>query len=660
MMASSSPATSSKDKLSRQTMKTRLVLLHAALFAASGLALQAQVFTPQSTGGGQQTGNSGGPQNTTTVITEDNSNKGDENIMGNVLPLFDPSSETMMFEGQMWDINDNRVFNARFEKYLNSPPAMSEDDIAYRETIDGIRQALSPHNKQRGGRPDMQRAVALLEQASRFRQDSRMSESLANAIYRVWLARKSVENLEKANERLRKERKVAVRNSEIIGEGSKLSGSSSSNEEDEQAKAQAGDTVSRLTLLGEEATRYAEIQGKITANEGKIAISDVQSRLEFQSLIVQFFMQRRFEHVIIAARLYTEFYSDGAGKIDFKEGSDAEKMFKETAGFDPTVTTLDTLANEAIQDTKDAVVAFDYLIEKDERASASKRLMEGFVVGEHLPPIQTVSLEKKQSILTFVRTYNQLLSAMEVKDYELAEENTDELRKLAGDFDHSKPMAAINIAKTTSSMHIQTAVNAALTGDTKTFQDNIGAATQIWPTNPELKRAFDQTSEMGNVQIQTVNDLDRLIATRSYRQIYNDKARYIGAVGMTKDTERQDALEQIIGNITKIDIAIQQAQKLEQVGNSYGAWETVEEVFKEFPDDPPLSKARSDYATEVASFVSALKKAEELEERDQHGSSLAWFLKSRQMYPASYFAAQGIGRLVEEVLPDSTGGTGLE
>jgi len=49
---------------------------------------------------------------------------------------------------------------------------------------------------------------------------------------------------------------------------------------------------------------------------------------------------------------------------------------------------------------------------------------------------------------------------------------------------------------------------------------------------------------------------------------------------------------------------------------------------KQFSDDPPLSKARSDYATEVAPFVSALKRAEDLEERGQTGAGLAWYLKS--------------------------------
>jgi hypothetical protein len=573
--------------------------------------------------------------------------------MGNVLPLFDPSSETVMFEGQMWDINDNRIFNARFEKYLNAPPANSADDAAYRATMDGIRQALSPHNKAKGGRVDLNGAVALLERASTFAQDGRMSESIANAVYRIWLARRQTRELALANDRLRKERSDTVRNAELASRPSGLDRSSSKGSASGDANQQANkaeDMVGRLSAAGEYATRYAEVQAKITANEGVMAVSELESKLEFQGLMVQFFTQRRFEHVVAAARIYTEFYNDGGGRIQFKEGSDAGNMFKDVAGFDPTVTSLDSLANEAIQDTAQAIEAFDFLIEKNERASASKRLMEAFMIGEFLPPVQTVSLEKKQSILQFVEAYNQLLSSLEVKDYALAEEKVNELRRLGQDFDHSKPLAAINTARLTSSMHVQTAVNEALRGNEQAYKENIAAATQIWPTNPELKTAFDAISKQGNRQIQTTIDLDRLIATRSFRQINTDKERYMVAV--VDDPKRKDELKEIITNIATIDISIEQARKLAEVGNAYGAWETVEEAFKQFPDDPPLSKARSDYATQVAPFVSALKRAEELEERGQTGAGLAWYLKSRQLYPASSFASAGIKRLVDEVLPD--------
>lgn len=627
------------------------------LFLISGLP--AQVFTPESTGkapgAAPSSGASSSPATSAPGPTQrQNGTKGGDTILGNLLPMFDPSTETMLFEGQMWDINDNRLLNARFEKYLNSPPADSAEDREYRGTMDSIRKLLSPHNKSRGGKADLQGAVALLEKAAEYRQDGKMCEALANAIYRVWLARREVENLERANTRLREHRKVTSRNFELSSEpkltpppqqggsggGSKPSSSNS------------GGTATTVSQAGEYLLRYTEIQAKITTNEGKIAISEVESKLSFQALLVQFFMQRRFEHVVAGARLYTEFFKDGTSKIEFKEGSDAEKTFKETAGFDPTVNTLDTLANEAIRETEQAVEAFDFLISKDERASASKRLMEAYLVGEYLPPIQSVSLEKKQSILEFVRTYNQLLSSLEVKDYLLAEKKVEQLRTLGTDFDSSKPLAAINTAKLSSSMHLQTAQNEALRGNEQAYQQHIAAAAQIWPANPELERIFHLMARQGNEQIQAVNELDRLIATKSYRQIFSDRFRYGASV--LNDPGRQKSLEEIIGNIAKIDIAIQQAQKLDQVGNPHGAWETVEEVFAEFPDDPPLSRTRSDYATRVASFVSALQTAGSLEERDQHGASLAWYLKCRQIYPSSTFAARGIKRMVDTILPETS------
>jgi hypothetical protein len=631
-------------------------LLVLLVLSGLGSPVWAQVFTPQSTGTAAPSGTSPAPSGGGSAASSpaQGSSKGNDPLMGNVLPLFDPSSETLMFEGQMWDINDNRIFNARFEKYLNAPPADSAEDQAYRATMEQIRQALSPHNKAKGSRVDLNGAVALLERASTYRQDGRMSESIANAVYRIWLARKQGRELELANERLRKVRSDTVRNAELSSRPSQLrpanSSSGNSGAQAQPQAARAEDMVGRLSAAGEYATRYAEIQAKITANEGVMAVSELESKLEFQGLMVQFFMQRRFEHVIAAARTYTEFYNDGGGRLQFKEGSDASNMFKDVAGFDPTVTSLDSLANEAIQDTTQAIEAFDFLIEKGERASASKRLMEAFILGEFLPPVQTVSLEKKQSILEFVRAYNQLLSSLEVKDYALAEEKVNALRALGQDFDHSKPLAAINTARLTSNMHVQTAINEGLRGNEQAYKENIAAATQIWPTNPELKTAFDSMAKQGNRQIQTINDLDRLIATRSFRQINTDKGRYIAAV--VDDPKRQEALTEIITNITTIDIAIQQARKLAEVGNTYGAWETVEQAFKEFPDDPPLSKARSDYATEVAPFVSALKQAEELEERGQTGAGLAWYLKSRQMYPASSYAAAGIKRLVDRSLPE--------
>jgi hypothetical protein len=385
-------------------------------------------------------------------------------------------------------------------------------------------------------------------------------------------------------------------------------------------------------------------------------VSEIQAKLEFQAMLLQLFMQRRFEHVIIAARIYTEFFQDGNGELEFKEGSDVEKSFGKSLGFSPTVTTLDAFSNEAIRDVKDGVEAFVFLVEKDELDSATKRLSESFLVGEYLEPIRTLDMDKKQRVLQYARDSFQLIAAIEVKDYTLAEELIGRMRETAKDFDFSKPTAAVETARLSANMLIRTARNAALKGDQDAYAENIAKAAEIWPTNPLLKEQFDLMADQGDVIQMAKLEFDRLLSTESYRAIFNDKGRFIAAT--IDDPTRQESLTQIVNNIQQIEVAIANADALAKGGNPYGAWEIVEAVFQKFPDDPPLGTVRSDLATNVAEFVSSLKTAENLEERGQTGSSLAWFLKSRKMYPSSTFAKSGIERLVEKILPDQPVGAG--
>jgi hypothetical protein len=102
-----------------------------------------------------------------------------------------------------------------------------------------------------------------------------------------------------------------------------------------------------------------------------------------------------------------------------------------------------------------------------------------------------------------------------------------------------------------------------------------------------------------------------------------------------------------------IETAIIQAGEIEKRGDFAGAWETLEKVYKEHPDDSKSNQMRANLTTEAADFVRTLRRAEQLEEKGEIGSSLAWYLKARKLYPASDFAQEGINRLVKEVLPES-------
>ena len=45
------------------------------------------------------------------------------------------------------------------------------------------------------------------------------------------------------------------------------------------------------------------------ANDVKRELSEIQAKVEFQALMVQFFLQRRFQHVLMATRFYRALFS---------------------------------------------------------------------------------------------------------------------------------------------------------------------------------------------------------------------------------------------------------------------------------------------------------------------------------------------------------------
>ncbi len=51
----------------------------------------------------------------------------------------------------------------------------------------------------------------------------------------------------------------------------------------------------------------------------------------------------------------------------------------------------------------------------------------------------------------------------------------------------------------------------------------------------------------------------------------------------------------------------------------------------------------------------AIRQAEDMEQENQLGSSLAWYLKAQNEYPLSDFARQGIDRLTKRILPEEAG-----
>jgi hypothetical protein len=574
-------------------------------------------------------------------------------FLGKDVPVVDPGTEIMQWDGKNWNINNNRIFEARFEKYLNAPEETKATDQAYQKIIQNILYLLAPGNETT---QNVDLAFGLLPRASGYEIDARLCDSIADAVYSAWKAQNAQNRLETANESLYRERTQEYWNAQHASAGQTTRDASSQSQSGKNSKnSGTANTQSTLEIYedqmhaAEHTKRITEIEGVIKANQVKKELNSIQAKVEFQALVLQLFMQRRFQHVLMATRFYRAIFTDGDTKLNV--GKDTKDLFEKSSGMPPTVGTIDSLANEALRDVKEGVQAYLYLLEKQELQSASKRLAEAFTEGEFVPEIRTLPREKKRMALEFTHKSYTLISALDVKDYTLAEQLVNELTKMAKDFDSSKPMGLIETSRRISEMHLAKARNAALKGDNQVLETELQAATEIWPRNPALAELSKQIFREGDVQQKAVIDFEQLLSQKNYRQIYDDRARFIGALGFYPD--KAEKLKKVLENIETIEVAIMRANEMVRQNNYPGAWESVEKIAQEFPEDTKLSKTRADLTPHAADFVRTLQDAQDMEKRDQIGASLALYLKARKIYPASDFAGDGVDRLVKKIIPES-------
>ena len=397
--------------------------------------------------------------------------------------------------------------------------------------------------------------------------------------------------------------------------------------------------------------RMLEIEALKKKNQAATELALVQSKTTYQASMVQWTMQRRFQHVLMAARFYNEIWRDGKSRLNIKKGSDVGKLFSDGMGISPTVNGLDSIASEAIRETEKAVEAFNFLLTKDEIHTASMRLMEAFAIGEFLAPIQTLELEKKRRVQLYIRDLYELHGALEARDLTRATELVASLKQQAKDFPSSKAESPIAGMKMAANLNIEAAKAALLAKDNDTAQKKITEATQIWPTNPKLDE-FTRLMQGSSAVVQNKNDFDRLLAEKNYREIF--KRQYEIAPSIQGDAERMDAFEQVVKNLTRIEIALNKAEEFSKVGSPYAAYEQLAILRSEFPEDPKLGRQIEQLAPQVADFTKALNQADLFAKgrRPQTGSALSHYLKAQSIYPRSELAQKGIDEMVERILPE--------
>ncbi|WP_395749940.1 hypothetical protein [Prosthecobacter sp.] len=580
-----------------------------------------------------------------------------QTALGN-MPMGDPGSENVTFNGKIWNVTNNRLMRSRFETYLTTPEANGPEDQAYRDLMAMIMELLAPTHKQapdpvtkaqaRG--PEVMKAFALLPEAGAAKIDGGLCNAVANAIWDVWTAQKRVNERKLANSAMAERRKQLEWNAEMGLNSAPLSksGATSSKSAGQQngQQSQEAATSAAVGRTSGYIKGIADIEARTKLNETAMGLSEISSKIQFQALIIQLFMQRRFEHAVIACRFYPNLFRDGESILQLDKGSDVQKLLSSSFGVPPTVSMIDGLSLEAIRSVDESLVSFENLVARRDVDSASNRLLEAYAIGEYLPRVRRLPMTEKTKVLDFVRKKNKLLSFLEMKDYASAETTVMELRSASDDFEYAKPLAAIQTAKTMSNLHVNNANAAMGSKDVKTVEAEMKAAAEIWPTNPRVTQLSETMMQSSDVKSKTLMEFDRLMSQRNYRQIFENKAPFIAAVD--GDLARQKQLEKVLNDMGRLELIVGGAKEL-AASSPPAAWEKVEKESKLYPDDPVLSKLRADLGVKASEFVTAIENARQQEEKQQVGSSLAWYLRAKRMHPMSEMAREGIKRLVEVI-----------
>jgi len=609
---------------------------------------------------------------------------------------------------------NNPLFAAQFEKFLNAPAETSENARTYRQRIERIMELLSPGNATKKNQDE---AFNLLSKASEFESDANICNTIHDAVYTAANVRTETARLIQQNIDLERQRKIAEYNNLQSARARPLDQSSvGKNDAESYNKNQDIERDARMEPTKRE---LASLGQTIERNKMRIATAEVSAKFQLQALILQFFAQRRYQHAIIANRFYRAIFDDGdqslqgfeemadklgynkdagqlkvEGKVDPKVaagvgGNESQKAggtsftaegvqlgldnlsveslmnavssgIKSASKTFKTLSQLDGVANEIIRDVNEGVKVYKYLLEQNELESAGTQLASLFAKGEYLPSVRLLTQDEKRKTLKYAQLCNKLVNSSNSGNMDAVVIVVAEMKKVNPGFDDAEIMANIQVIRTASSLHIAQARVAASRGDLQTVQAEITRAAAIWPNNPEIQSfSTDMTkvSEKASPQVQALSDFDQLDGQHNYRQIFDDKEKYIAALAMddsNRKSERQEKLRKVLSRMQEIETSIMRSQEIARRGDYAGAWEGLDVTFSQYPDDQKLSQLRADLTIQAPDFVHDIRQAKSDEEKKEYGSSLAWYLRSQSRYPMSDLSKQGIQRIVQLIMPDAS------
>ncbi len=570
-------------------------------------------------------------------------------LLGMEIPLLDPASNTVSYNGGKFDVGNNALLRARFEKYLHQLPDDSAEAKRYRARMAEILKVTQRSGSTRAvvGSEVLVKVGMGLYEISEYPGDDGQAGSLASAMV-------------SALDALRANRRRDQRNEKLDGEIDRLVRETNSyNNRNTHRLNKPGSTgaapKSNEYVIGVNTKDIATKQATKVKNEADNLASIAAAKISYQSMLVSLLMQRRFDHAVIGARSYRHIFRDGDTKLELKEESDANKLFSGVAGMPPTVNSIDSIASHARRDVDRNIEAVHNLLAQNKLADATQHLIEAVAIGEYMTSVMTFPAESRQRIARYWDLRKRSLTALNARDYGTVEEIAENMKKLDADFDDSMLRSYCAGKKRESDLCIRNAMKALQAGNEEEFNKQIKEAGLIWPRNPNLDKGEEQLTQLDNHE-PARDEFRQLLKAGEYRRIFDNQPRYeVAAI----DPELRDQYKEVITLVSTIDVMLAELATVAAQDKVIGPCMAYEKLLarqkadERFAADDKFRDALHSYAVQAHDFVQVLKDASEYEQRREYGSALSCYYRAQCLYPASELAREGAARVADIILKAS-------
>lgn len=655
-------------------MNTRLLITMAAVMGGACLPSSAQMLsdvpdavpTPQASAPA-----AGAPAQLPS--TGANDEPPNPQLLGMEIPLLDPSSDTMKYNGGYFDLGNNAAVRARFEKYLYQLPDDSTESKRYRKKMNELLKLTqkSARSKAEVGSQTLLQIGRGLYELNDYEGDGGQSGTLAGGIASALAVQYANNSRERKNAKMQAEIDKLVEDTNRMtnhntgrgrvirrGLGKQTDGDSSTSDDRQAPRRSSGSK----TLVDTSTTNDYKIShnksevsdrksAQIKNNAESLAATEL-AKVNYQSMVLSFLFERRFDHALIGANCYRHIFRDGDSQLRLDEDSKSYQLFNGIAGTSPTVSALASLAANARHDVDQNIEAVTALLAQNKLADATQHLIEAVAIGEFMQSVATFPAANRRRIAEYWTLRRRVLSALNARDYGVCEETAKRMKELDADFDDSLVMSYCSGRKQQSDLALRNAVKALRAGDDEGFNRYITEAGTIWPRNPKLAEGREQLEKLDS-QDGVLEEFRVLYARGDFRTIAAEQNKF-EVVAVNPELKQQ--YKEVLTLISTIDGMLRQLEQAAAQDAVMGPCMAYEMLMDQqaqdarYGEDARFRDALNRYALSAHDFVQALQQGKEQAERGELGSALANYYRAQCLYPRSSRAAAGIRELTQRIL----------